>query len=269
MRRLPFATIFGLLIWMVTVGLPATAQAAERVLFSADGMTWSPDPPLLFPAAGRIVPGDTITDSFWVRNSSESTAYFQILADITLADPDVHVPNESAQLKLIVDDLDESGKLLASAQANLGEACINILTKAVTKGGKRQITATVALPWSATNAMRLQRIEIPMAVRGSEVNAPAQDGTCVSPPLVETGTATKPRPPAKQPHHSSAHRPLPQTGAPLGLYSTATILCLSALLIYVGLIVLAGNRREEESEADQPQCRTFHSPSTTWQGRIE
>ena len=145
MRRLPFATIFGLLIWMVTVGLPATAQAAERVLFSGDGMTWSPDPPLLFPAAGRIVPGDTITDSFWVRNSSESTAYFQILADITLADPDVHVPNESAQLKLIVDDLDESGKLLASAQANLGEACINILTKAVTKGGKRQITATVAL----------------------------------------------------------------------------------------------------------------------------
>lgn len=270
MRHLPFSAALGLLIWLITVGLPATAHAADNVLFSTDGITWSPNPPMLFPDTGRIVPGDTITDSFWVRNSSPGPAYFQILADITLADPLATVPNESAQLKLIVSDLDESGELLATSQANLGDACINILTRAVAQKASRQITTTVALPWSATNAMRLQAIEIPLTVRGSQVNVPAQNGTCVSPPMVESGPATNPRPPAKKPTNPTSHRPLPQTGSPLGLYSTATLLCLSALLIYVGLIALAGNRRvEQEPEEDLSRCRTFHPPSAEWQGRIE
>ena len=270
MRRLIFGAILGPFVWLLMVVEPTPAQAGDNVLFSPDGMTWSANPPVLFPATGRIVPGDTISDSFWVRNSRPGAVYFQILADLALADPGGSAPTDSDQVKLVVSNRDSSGTLLASSQADLGDACINLLTRAVAHDDRRLITATVALPWSAPNAMRLQRFEIPMTVRGSEVNVPAQDVICVSPPTVESGPAVKPRPPSKRPTHPTIHRPLPQTGSPMGLYSTATILCLSALLIYLGLIVLAGNRREEqEREAEQPQCRTFHTPSTDWQGRIE
>ena len=131
--------VVGLLSCSATIGWAAPAQAADQINFSSDGSSWSATAPTLFPGVNRIVPGGTITDTVWISNGSSNSAFFQILADISLADPTVSTPPESAQVRLLVEDHTDRGVLLARSEANLGAGCVNIVTRQVPKGGKRKI----------------------------------------------------------------------------------------------------------------------------------
>ena len=237
----------GLLFSLAMIGWAAPAQAADQINFSTDGSSWSATAPTLFPGVSRIVPGDTITDSFWISNGSANSAFFQILADISLTDPTVSTAPESAQLRLLVEDHTDEGVLLARSEANLGGGCVNIVTRQVPGGGKRKVVTSVSLPWSAGNEMRLQQIRIPVTVRGSALQPHEGNEVCAAGPHVEAPAGTRPD---KKPHHRPGK--LPQTGAPLSLNQSVILISLSAFLIYLGIMALSVNRREQSEPFSRP-----------------
>lgn len=84
------AAIAAIALALATLGFAAPAQAAPSgIEFSTDGVTFTPIfTGSLFRDITLVVPGDTQTSTFWVRNAAASAGYLRVvLADVTATSP--------------------------------------------------------------------------------------------------------------------------------------------------------------------------------------
>ncbi|HNA98957.1 MAG TPA: hypothetical protein PLC19_05760 [Marmoricola sp.] len=240
--------LLGYLIGILTIGLAAPAQASEQINFSTDGVSWSPTPPTLFPGVNRMAPGDSVTSELWVSNGSNQAAWFQILADIRLADHLVPMDSTNARLELRVTDPSATTSTTTFRSADLGSECINFVTRRVPSGGTRQIITTVSLPWHAGNELQTQELLVPMSVRASALKPPAGSSDCLAPPTNENIPSRDHRATKQQ-----TDEPLPETGSGLSANQTLILISLSGLLIYLGIIAI--------STRDQEPVDSFRGPT--------
>ena len=102
----------------------ASAQAADEIGLSRDGVTWAPTlPGGLFDDAFRWVPGDYETESFYVRNQGPTDAVMVIEA--RSADSDELLSNEDIDLRARVDngswvDLENGAPSTSLSQQRIG-----------------------------------------------------------------------------------------------------------------------------------------------------
>lgn len=87
--RLHLAGAIGLGLVLVTVGAAAPAHAAGDIGISDDGVTFgSSYPGTLFDSTGILVPLDSESESFYIRNETTEPAFLRItLRDVTYSDP--------------------------------------------------------------------------------------------------------------------------------------------------------------------------------------
>lgn len=150
--------IFGLaLTALIMVGTSSgSAHASDEIGLSTDGSTWAsilPEP--LFASAIRWVPGDSRTESFFVRNqaSDDGDLSVRVLA--------------SAQ-----DDLMETGDLRISARSGEGpwsrvdEPGTHVLVERVLAPGERErVDVRVDFDPASTNVSRLRSLDLQLDAR--------------------------------------------------------------------------------------------------------
>lgn len=102
-----------------------SAHAADEIGLSRDGVTWASElPGGLFDGAFRWVPGDSETESFYVRNQGPSDAVMVIEA--RSADSDELLSNDDIALRARVDDgpwvdLENGAPSKSLSQQRIGE----------------------------------------------------------------------------------------------------------------------------------------------------
>ena len=103
----------------------SSAYAADEIGLSRDGVTWTPTlPGGLFDGAFRWVPGDSETESFYVRNQGPSDAVMVIEA--RSADSDELLSNDDIELRARVDggtwaELENGATGRSLSQQRIGE----------------------------------------------------------------------------------------------------------------------------------------------------
>jgi len=139
---------------LVLTGAPA--HAADELMLSRDGVTWTPelvDP--LFDASVRWVPGDVRTESFYVRNESEQAGRLSI--DI-LGTP-VHTLLDTGDL-----DIDAQGAGGAWASVSTPGTHRLLSDGSVPADSARRVDVTVQFDSASTNVSQLKSLELEFRV---------------------------------------------------------------------------------------------------------
>ena len=135
---------------------PSTAQAADEIGFSNDGVTWSsslPNP--VFDPAFRWVPGDSRTASFFVRNDGPSTALMTIEA--RSADTDE---------LLAVDDIDLQARVVGGSWVAIenGIASGPLTQGSIARGDVVQIQVNATFDPNSSNQSQTKRLPLSFTV---------------------------------------------------------------------------------------------------------
>ncbi len=135
---------------------PSTAQAADEIGFSNDGVTWSsslPNP--VFDPAFRWVPGDSRTASFFVRNDGPSTALMTIEA--RSADTDE---------LLAVDDIDLQARVVGGPWVALenGIASGPLTQGSIARGDVVQVQVNATFDPNSSNQSQTKRLPLSFTV---------------------------------------------------------------------------------------------------------
>ena len=135
---------------------PSTAQAADEIGFSNDGVTWSsslPNP--VFDPAFRWVPGDSRTASFFVRNDGPSTALMTIEA--RSADTDE---------LLAVDDIDLQARVVGGSWVAIenGIASGPLTQGSIARGDVVQIQVNATFDPNSSNQSQSKRLPLSFTV---------------------------------------------------------------------------------------------------------
>ena len=155
----------------------APAHAADELMLSRDGVTWSTelvDP--LFDSSVRWVPGDERTESFYVRNASEQTGRLSI--DI-LGTP-IHTLLATGDL-----DIDAQGAGGAWVSVSTPGTHRLLSDGSVPAGSARRVEVTVHFDSASTNVSQLKSLELAFRVGlvqdvdadGSDVSDDGADGS--------------------------------------------------------------------------------------------
>jgi len=93
-RRGVLATLAAVALGLGGVGLraaPASADDANPLLYSRDGVSWSTSPlPSIFPSGMTLVPGDVVTSTIHLQNNRTVTSsVLVVISDIEVDDPDL------------------------------------------------------------------------------------------------------------------------------------------------------------------------------------
>lgn len=135
---------------------PSTAQAADEIGFSNDGVTWSsslPNP--VFDPAFRWVPGDSRTASFFVRKDGPSTALMTIEA--RSADTDE---------LLAVDDIDLQARVVGGSWVAIenGIASGPLTQGSIARGDVVQIQVNATFDPNSSNQSQSKRLPLSFTV---------------------------------------------------------------------------------------------------------
>ncbi len=135
---------------------PSTAQAADEIGFSNDGVTWSsslPNP--VFDPAFRWVPGDSRTASFFVRNDGPSSALMTIEA--RSADTDE---------LLAVDDIDLQARVVGGSWVAIenGIASGPLTQGSIARGDVVQIQVNATFDPNSSNQSQTKRLPLSFTV---------------------------------------------------------------------------------------------------------
>lgn len=128
------------------------AQAADQdaLLLSADGITWTSGSDLsILDASDRIVPGQDLALSLWVRNASGDPAEFTVTGAWTPSDP-------------------ASARDIALAE---GLTIPTVNTQSLTDGDSLRVPLTVGLDESADNTTRVASATLTMTVTLTQAGA--------------------------------------------------------------------------------------------------
>ena len=122
-------------VLLCAVAGPATADSGDQLSVSRDGHTWTDDidRPLFRPDL-RVVPGDDVTSSFWVRNNSDDPGILTV---------DIHLNDLVGDLPLDV-TATGAGETWSSADGDQPSVVLDA-------GRTEEIAVHVHLPWSAGN----------------------------------------------------------------------------------------------------------------------
>lgn len=225
-----------LVVLLVTLGLlvlavPAHA-AGNEIGLSADGRTFTPSLPGLFESDLRIVPGDVVTRSFYVRNQATDDAHLR-----------VNVSEASGRLL-------ELGEIVATATSagsksmttTLASGALLLEGALLTPGQVVKVDITLALPAESENISQALNGRLGFSVGLSQSEAvlpPAAPGAGANGNGNGTGGDVVAGP------QVDAHGVLPGTGSPV---STGLILFATTVL-GIGLALMR-RRDEEEGTVD-------------------
>lgn len=207
---------------------PVPAQAAPVVMeFSTDGINYAPAlPGPLFSTINLVVPGDSQSASFWVRNTSASAGYLRVvLSDVVASSP------------AIADGITVS----SSTPAHTGTAVplssaspCRVLVEGdlVPAGGAVRVTSTLVLGNLTGTTGQGDTASLSLGVGMSDA---AVGGL---PPTSCIGSSTF----------------IPVSGSPVALAYTGSdipyrLIALSAGVLGVGLFLLVAARRRRREEA--------------------
>ncbi|RLQ83908.1 hypothetical protein D9V28_06550 [Mycetocola zhadangensis] len=265
-KVLPLAIAFGVAL-ALTPATAATAAVDEPLLISRDGVTFAPasDVPL-FPLAGRIVPGDEVTDRVWLRNDSTEAGRLGLnLANATATNRDLAQASD-----LTFTDVD--GRELAQItveEAVAAAPCAPLNNDIVLAPGET-FPLDIALNFDATTgsapgdsgregALGTLSFQLRATLTDAQVD-PGDDGSVLCPPTGGTGPNPDPGTPdpgtpgaggnggagAGLPGSGNSNGDLPTTG---GQFSAFAVL-LSTVFLGGGAIGIALSRRRHEASID-------------------
>jgi LPXTG-motif cell wall-anchored protein len=226
---------------LLLVGLTATtllgasvAYAADEIGLSDDGVTWSSglDAPLFDPDV-RWVPGDSRTESFFVRNEGPSGASLTIVA--RSADEDDLLSDDHIDLRARAD----GG---AWVELRNGVASTRLNEREIEQDGVVEVDVNATFDPTSTNRSQVRRLALDLRVRladaagtDGESDADADGGADAD--LDGSGVDADLDPPARE----EATGALPGTGTTTEQW----ILLLGAALVLAGTS-LAVRRRDHE-----------------------
>ncbi len=200
-------------ITVLALLVPSTAQAADEIRLSNDGVTWSTSLSApLFDPAFRWVPGDSETASFFVRNQGPSSARMTIEARSADTDELLQDDDISLQARVV------GGEWVSLAN---GVASRSLTEQSIGHGGVVQLEVNATFDPASTNQSQTKRLALSFAVTLTD----ALDGGADGPTPDDDGSL------------------LPTTGTLL----SQQWLWIGAILVGTGL-ALAARRREREEE---------------------
>ncbi|MBU8579132.1 LPXTG cell wall anchor domain-containing protein [Brevibacterium luteolum] len=224
---------------MTVIGLPMASSAAAKIQVSVDEQNYSDRMPRgLFDSIDRIVPGDTIHDGLWLKNTT--TDAINVTVQLRWSGPENPTALDDVLTVGLNGDTTTAGQLRAQPlTVDLGQLNGQATTK---------VDATAALPLSADNSTQREYLQLELVLQLSGEDAPSPTptddpgddptaGSTPGPTSEPTGQPTgeptdgptsQPEPTATQPPHDDDNSPLPRTGAEI------------AILAVVGLIIIAG-----------------------------
>lgn len=195
--------VVGLLAW-----LPSSAQAADEIGLSRDGITWVDELSVpLFESERRWVPGDDETRSVWIRNQGPTGA--EVAIEALSLDGD----------EVLADDLGLSARVDGGPWQPLGlqRRSQNLAVEPLRVGRSARLDLRVTFDSASVN--QTQRLALPLTLRITLAEAiPTKDG--------EAGAGAL----------------LPGTGASLGWQVLLVALCLAL----VGALVTARRSLEDD-----------------------
>lgn len=241
-RALPRECLLtGLAILAFVLGwvTPSAATTSDDLLLvSTDGVSFLPDNALpLFDSMGRVVPGDSTTESVWVRNDAPSAGVLRIdLTGVSADDPEL-----AAAFTL--------GTAVAGASASEGTSvadgidnggCIVLHNGHRLAPGERvQIDVTAALSRSLTDRDgALGTVDFKLRASLRDVNASSE---------LQQGDPCDPDEPEVPYPDADPSDDLPGTGAPLG-----GLAFVSAIGVLGGIMAFWLARRRDRGNHEHP-----------------
>lgn len=248
-------TVRGALVAVLAAGaiaLPAHSAAAAPLPleFSTDGSSWSTTPPAsVFPAELRIVPGDTVSSTIYLRSTrTEPTELSVLLTGVNATDPEL-----ASNLTLASTPAPGAG--LTATRLDRIAACTPVLV-ATTVQAYQTVALTITLRMSATvtgTTAQNERAYFNLVAGMSDFGGGAPVAGCGNGPVIPSlpstggsvgggsaggskGTAARPRNPLG----------LPFTGAELLMPS----LGVAAAAFTTGLVFVAIARRRRRTEEE-------------------
>ena len=204
--------------------VPSTANAADEIGLSNDGVTWSSSlPQPLFDPAFRWVPGDSETASFFVRNQGPSTALMTIEA--RSADTDELLENDDISLQARA----EGGGWVS---LDNGVASESLTAQSIGQGGVVRIDVNASFDPASTNQSQTKQVALRFAVTLADaLEGPGDkaDGSDDGGPI-GSGSGT------------DSAGIIPNAGSVV----TPLLLWVGAILVGVGLALLVRRRRDGE-----------------------
>lgn len=211
---------------LASLGLAAPAHAAEVIQVSDDGVTFGPTyPGVLFSGIAKIVPGDTQSQVFYVRNDGPDDGYLRItLRNVT------GEPTFAAALDVATSSPGHTGAPATLAKAS---PCW-VLNEGIFLAARSTLTVTATLGFASSSGNPTQS-----ALANFEVNVSLTDTAVALPPTDCGGSGTVipgvvPRPGA-----------LSYTGSDVPVM----LIIVTAFIMGAGLfLVVAARRRKRESD---------------------
>lgn len=220
----------GILMIALTTMVPAqSANAASSILISDDGVTFSTTyPGVLFDDIVHVVPGDTQTAVFYLRNTGPDDGYVRL----TVRD----VTGDSVLLKALTLSAGPPARPGSEIQLSKAEPCW-VLNEAIPlpSGATTRITTQLKFTAPAGNATQNSVADFDLGVQLSDAAVPLPPTECGGSDIDVPGALPAPYPDADD---------LPPTGGevPIGLIS------VMAFLIGVGAFLIVATRRRKNRE---------------------
>jgi hypothetical protein len=182
--------------WVAAIGLAivavalavvpaASASAAPTFLeFSADGSTWSPTPPAsLFSSSLRLVPGDAIARTVYVRSTrSDPTALSVALADVS-------VSSRELGSALAIHAVAGSSTPLESSMSALGSCAPLVSALRITRNQAIPITVSLRLATALhTTQAQNASVSFGLQIGLSDVGSTVAPSGCPQSPTTIAGT---------------------------------------------------------------------------------
>lgn len=218
---------------------PPAAATTPEVLLSTDGRVYTAEPRLaLVDGLGRLVPGESISTDFWMKNPTDSSASLRISARDVTASSTLY--GESVTVSVWNSG---SGQVATATLAELTQCDVVVPPQAIARGAAQRTTVTFAMADLADEVAQNQTGTMSLLVSMRDAAAgpfPASacddEGVLISPePEADADAGTN--------AGASPGAPRRSTIAYTGAGSVTAPIAAAALLIGIGAFLVASRRR--------------------------
>ncbi|WP_394941393.1 hypothetical protein [Psychromicrobium sp. YIM B11713] len=179
MRLLRILPLILISLFALSITAAAPAQASGELELSANGVAWSqalPGP--IFSPTEKLVPGGSVTASFWVRNAGTSAAKLSV--ELTQGSLGQLFQRNLVELSLRSDQGTQW-------QAVPGSSAPGVLLAQIAVGKAEKLTLRISLRAEAANDTQLQQIPVDVRLILGGSTSPVKPPGPVGPNLPNTG----------------------------------------------------------------------------------
>jgi len=250
----------GAIVALSTAIVPTAASSAvvdeSTIELSIDGTTWNTTPPdALFPVDFRIVPGDEVSSTLYIRSARDAPS------ELTVVVSNVVVDNSHYREDLLLSARDDHATGMSRQRLSSISSCIEVIpSRRVARGEVVPVTLSVELPMESGNQTQHALAQFWIQVGLSEDTLGGRDPFgCPTGPIVVPALPT-PTDPSTSPQPASPGVTQPTTGTAVandtGARAIATTgsdllypaLALAGSAIGAGLFLLRARRTQRDNE---------------------